>query len=188
MEKLSARNAGWAAMLMLTPVVAALVFLLRKHDQVATGEPVLVRAVASSAAEAPLLITHGVDRQATARNQSDLPSTAPASSSISFGAHFDDSEAAATLRRWRSEARDPSRSDFVERGITNLFEEAEAPDVLDNVECRQTLCMLSFNAGVLDHSRNGGKALAGKLGDGVVVVKSSAQGIVVLIPRDTVTL
>jgi hypothetical protein len=105
-----------------------------------------------------------------------------------MGPHFDDDFSRAAVARWQKERRDPELSSQFENGVRDLFDQAKAAKVLDEVECRLTLCKLSFNAYIQSHEDNGEKLLAGRLGNTVVVLKNDEGGMTVLVQREEIVL
>lgn len=182
---------AWAAA-MLVPVLAAIAASRRENPAPKNGSAIPSNAHPVQGNGSRLEVPTAIDRASRVAPQqrpreSEPPPSTPAANPL-IGPHFGDDFSRAAAARWQHEKRDPGVSSLFEAGVRDLFEHANASRVLDEVECRETLCKLSLNAYARSHDENGEKLLAGRLGNTVVVLESDDGGMTVLVQRDEIVL
>ena len=89
--------------------------------------------------------------------------------------------------QWNSETRS-SESAVRERYINVLFDTAELATLLNDAECRVSLCRLDMDAKVRGLNHPGMRVLAGKLGRSAAVLVSDSERVVVLVPAGDLTI
>ena len=93
------------------------------------------------------------------------------------GPHFGDDVAEATENQWQSEGYDRRRAPGRQQRVTDLFR-GRAQSVLRDVQCRETLCRITFDAVEMPNAMD---TLA-KLGRTVAVLENNQDRVVILIP------
>lgn len=177
-------GANWRAVLaglMLVPVLCVGSFLVWRRASSTQVLPVTRSGHAAAASPRampplPARTSPPPHAQPAPRGQESPNAERAIGLARSPGPHFGDSIVEETKEQWESERHDPARSSLWQAQLSHLFR--SYPRALVDVQCRQTLCRLEFDAEQLQVA----VSVAQKLGPTAAVLQNDSARVVALIP------